>query len=80
MTAPPETRQQSIERRAAELLAQLSVAEKLTLLEGSTDFWPGMVDIASRDASHAHPWPAGVLPRLGLTGLHFVDGPRGVVL
>jgi len=80
MTAPPETRQEVIDRRAADLLAQLSVAEKLALLEGSTDFWPGMVDIASRDASHAHPWPAGVLPRLGLTGLHFVDGPRGVVL
>ena len=80
MPAPPETHQQSIERRAQELLAQLSVAEKLALLEGDTDFWPGMVDIASRDASHLHPWPAGVLPRLGLAGLQFVDGPRGVVL
>jgi len=80
MTAPPETDQQSIERRAQELLAQLSVAEKLALLEGNTDFWPGMVDIASRDASHLHPWPAGVLPRLVLAGLQFVDGPRGVVL
>ncbi|MCP9890951.1 glycoside hydrolase family 3 C-terminal domain-containing protein [Cyanobium sp. Aljojuca 7D2] len=39
-----------------------------------------MVDIASRDASHVHPWPAGAVPRLGLTGLQFVDGPRGVVL
>lgn len=80
MTAPPETDQQSIERRAQELLGQLSVAEKLALLEGDTDFWPGMVEIASRDASHLHPWPAGVLPRLGLAGLQFVDGPRGVVL
>ncbi|MDH4406195.1 MAG: glycoside hydrolase family 3 C-terminal domain-containing protein [Cyanobium sp. D14.bin.5] len=80
MTAQPETDQQSIERRVQELLAQLSVAEKLALLEGNTDFWPGMVDIASRDASHLHPWPAGVLPRLGLAGLQFVDGPRGVVL
>ena len=43
MPAPPETDQQSIERRAQELLAQLSVAEKLALLEGDTDFWPGMV-------------------------------------
>jgi beta-glucosidase len=39
-----------------------------------------MADIALRDASHRHPWPAGQLPRLGLKGLHFVDGPRGVVL
>jgi beta-glucosidase len=39
-----------------------------------------MADIALRDASHRHPWPAGRLPRLGLGGLQFVDGPRGVVL
>jgi beta-glucosidase len=39
-----------------------------------------MADIALGDASHSHPWPAGQLPRLGLAGLQFVDGPRGVVL
>ena len=66
--------------RAEELLAQLSTAEKLQLLSGATPFWSGMADIALRDASHCHPWPAGVLPRLGLPGLQFVDGPRGVVL
>ena len=66
--------------RAQALLAQLSTSEKLNLLDGDTPFWSGMVDIALRDASHRHPWPAGQLPRLGLGGLHFVDGPRGVVL
>ena len=75
-----QTHAQAVERRARDLLAQLSSAEKLALLEGDTDFWPGMVDIASRDASHVHPWPAGAVPRLGLKGLQFVDGPRGVVL
>ena len=80
MPASPEGGAEAIERRAWDLLAQLSSAEKLALLEGDTDFWPGMVDIASRDASHVHPWPAGAVPRLGLTGLQFVDGPRGVVL
>ncbi len=39
-----------------------------------------MADIALHDASHRHPWPAGAVPRLGLSGLQFVDGPRGVVL
>ncbi len=39
-----------------------------------------MADIALHDASHRHPWPAAALPRLGLGGLQFVDGPRGVVL
>ncbi|MCT0224134.1 glycoside hydrolase family 3 C-terminal domain-containing protein [Synechococcus sp. CS-1328] len=58
----------------------MSLAEKLHLLDGDTPFWSGMVDIATRDASHRHPWPTGCLPRLGLKGLQFVDGPRGVVL
>ena len=65
---------------APALLAQLSPAEKLYLVAGHTPFWAGMAAIALRDASHHHPWPAGQLPRLGLGGLHFVDGPRGVVL
>jgi beta-glucosidase len=68
------------EARARALLAQLSTSEKLNLLDGDTPFWLGMADIALRDASHRHPWPAGQLSRLGLHGLHFVDGPRGVVL
>ena len=70
----------AITARALVLLAQLSTAEKLALLAGDTPFWSGMADIALGDASHSHPWPAGQLPRLGLAGLQFVDGPRGVVL
>ena len=70
----------AIRARALVLLAQLSDAEKLALLDGDTPFWSGMADIALADASHSHPWPAGQLPRLGLAGLQFVDGPRGVVL
>ncbi len=69
-----------ITARAVGLLAELSTAEKLALLAGDTPFWSGMVDIALGDASHSHPWPAGALPRLGLEGLQFVDGPWGVVL
>ncbi|MFU8885087.1 MAG: beta-glucosidase family protein [Cyanobacteriota bacterium] len=71
---------QDLETQALALLAQLTPAEKLQLLDGDTPFWSGMADIALRDASHRHPWPAGQLPRLGLKGLQFVDGPRGVVL
>jgi len=70
----------AIKARALVLLAQLSNDEKLALLDGDTPFWSGMADIALGDASHSHPWPAGQLPRLGLAGLQFVDGPRGVVL
>ncbi len=69
-----------LEYQARALLAQLTLEEKLSLLSGDTPFWAGMVDLALNDASHRHSWPAGVVPRLGLKGLHFVDGPRGVVL
>jgi beta-glucosidase len=68
------------EQRARSLLDRLSLSEKLGMLDGDLPFWGGMVDIALHDRSHRHPWPAGVVPRLGLSGLHFVDGPRGVVL
>jgi len=66
--------------KAEALLQQLTATEKLGLLSGDTPFWSGMADIALQDASHRHPWPAGAVPRLGLQGLQFVDGPRGVVL
>ena len=70
----------NIQAHVDALIEQLTVHEKLGLISGSTPFWPGMAAIALRDRPHRHPWPAGVLPRLGLKGLWFVDGPRGVVL
>ncbi len=66
--------------RAQRLLDSLTPDERLALLSGGTPFWAGMLDIAVADASHRHPWPAAVVPRAGLAGLQFVDGPRGVVL
>ncbi|MEY4358776.1 MAG: hypothetical protein RLZZ631_262, partial [Cyanobacteriota bacterium] len=70
----------ALHARAEALVQQLTLSEKLECISGSTAFWPGMAAIALRDAPHQHPWPAGVVPRLGLNGLQFVDGPRGVVL
>ncbi len=29
---------------------------------------------------HGHPWPAAVVERLGIPGIHFADGPRGCVI
>ncbi|MCP9786642.1 beta-glucosidase family protein [Cyanobium sp. N5-Cardenillas] len=69
-----------LEYQARTQLQRLSLDEKLCLLDGDTPFWGGLADIALHDASHRRPWPAGVLRRLGIAGLHFVDGPRGVVL
>jgi beta-glucosidase len=70
----------SVEQQVERLLAALTLDEKLSLMDGDTDVWPGMVDTARHDAYHRHPWPAGRVARLGIEGIQFVDGPRGVVL
>jgi len=77
---PESTPNRPPELRARLLLASLSQAEKLELLSGQTPFWAGMLDIALADGPHRHAWPAGALPDHDLSGLQFVDGPRGVVL
>lgn len=64
---------------AGELVATMTLAEKLDCLDGDTDFWPGMADMTS-GGYHAHPWPAAAVPRLGVPGIDFVDGPRGSVV
>jgi beta-glucosidase len=62
------------------LLGQLSLEEKLSLLDGDWPFWSGVRELARRGGYHRHPWNAGVVPRLGIHGIRFVDGPRGIVL
>ncbi len=79
-TGPTPDLQRAVADSLSRVMAALRPEEKLALLEGATPFWAGMADIALHDASHCHPWPSGEVPRLGLKGLHFVDGPRGVVL
>lgn len=69
-----------LETQARTQLQRLSLGEKLAMLDGDTPFWGGLAAIAFHDAAHRRPWPAGVVERLGIDGLHFVDGPRGVVL
>ncbi|MEM9563362.1 MAG: glycoside hydrolase family 3 N-terminal domain-containing protein, partial [Actinomycetota bacterium] len=64
---------------AAELVAQMTIEEKLDGLDGDTDFWPGLLDMTS-GGYHRHPWPAAAAGRLGIPGIDFVDGPRGCVV
>jgi len=70
----------AIEARARELLAQLSLEEKVELMGGDLPFWPGMREMNAPGGYSSRNWPAGALPRLGLPGIRFVDGPRGVNL
>jgi len=61
------------------LLGELTLAEKLSLLDGDWPFWSGIREMMG-GGYHRHPWNAGVIPRLGIHGVRFSDGPRGVVL
>ncbi len=65
--------------QAAVLVSAMTLAEKLDCLDGDTDFWTGIVDMSS-GGYHRHTWPAAAVPRLGIPGFAFADGPRGCVL
>jgi beta-glucosidase len=64
---------------AGEIVAAMGVDEQLGCLDGDIEFWPGMIDMVSGGYA-AHPWPAAEVERLGVPGLRFADGPRGVVV
>ena len=64
---------------AAELVGQMTTEERLQVLDGDTELWPGLTDLAT-GGYHRHPWPASAVPRLGVPGFRFADGPRGVVV
>jgi beta-glucosidase len=66
-----------IDARARELLAQLTLDEKIKMMSGDAPFWEGMADMMSGGYAD-HPWVAGEIERLGIPGVRFADGPRGI--
>lgn len=64
---------------ACRLVEAMTLAEKLGCLDGDTPFWEGLIDML-RGGYYEHSYPAALVPRLGIPGLHFSDGPRGVVV
>jgi beta-glucosidase len=68
-----------IEARAQELFGQLTLDEKIKMMSGDVPFWPGIADML-RGGYADHPWVAGAVPRLGIPGVRFADGPRGVIM
>ena len=64
---------------AADLMSRLTEEEKLWLLDGDRAFWPGIFGMVAKGFSGA-PVVAGAVPRLGIPGIRFTDGPRGVVM
>lgn len=76
--AVESARAQGAEAAAAELVGQLTDDELLWLLDGDTPLWSGLLAMARR--YNEHPLEAGRLDRLGIPGIRFTDGPRGVVM
>jgi beta-glucosidase len=70
---------EQIEARAQELLRQLTLDEKIKMMSGDMPFWSGMADMMGGGYAD-HPWVAGAVPRLGIPGVRFADGPRGVIM
>ncbi|MBX6386176.1 MAG: glycoside hydrolase family 3 protein, partial [Microbispora sp.] len=68
-----------VNEAAEDLLRQLTPEERLSLLDGDLPFWPGMHDMMT-NGYNLTPIPMGRIDRLGIPGLLFSDGPRGVVM
>lgn len=64
---------------AAALVADLTLDERLELLDGDLDFWAGLADLIGGGYTE-HTFPGASAPRLGIPGIEFSDGPRGVVI
>ncbi len=60
------------------LLADLTPDERLWLLDGDAEFWAGIAEMAQ--GYNLKPIVMGQIDRVGIPGLRFSDGPRGVVM
>ena len=69
---------EQIEAKARDLLQELSLDEKIHQMSGDTPLFSGM--LAMMRAYNTQPLPAGENLRLGIPGIRFSDGPRGVVM
>ncbi|CAJ0551505.1 Ff.00g114350.m01.CDS01 [Fusarium sp. VM40] len=64
---------------AGRLLSELSLMDRVHLLDGDVPFWEGLRGILC-DRYNRRPFVMGAVPRLKIPGLKFTDGPRGVVM
>jgi len=62
---------------ATGLYERLTDDERLSLLDGDSPFWPGLMEMMGR--YNGTPIVHGAVERLGIPGTRFVDGPRGCV-
>jgi beta-glucosidase-like glycosyl hydrolase len=69
----------SPEVAALDLVAHMTLDEKVHCLDGGVPFWIGVGDITT-GGYHSRPFRGARVERLGIPGFHFSDGPRGVVV
>src|SRR5271165_6332395 len=69
-----------IEERARALRDQLDLDEKISLMHGQLPLWPGLAAMVAPGGYSSRFWVAGEVTRLGIPGIRFTDGPRGVIL
>ena len=69
---------EQIETKARGLLGQMSLDEKIHQMSGDTPLLSGGYEMMY--TYNARPIPAGENLRLGIPGIRFSDGPRGVVM
>lgn len=68
----------SLDAAVAGLAERLTDAELLWLLDGDLTISRGLVEMSQR--YNKVPFEAGRIDRLGIPGIRFTDGPRGVAL
>jgi beta-glucosidase len=69
-----------IDARARALLAQLTLQEKIDMMSGDAPFFEGLQHMENGGYNRIPLTVAGAIPRLGIPGIRFTDGPRGVML
>jgi len=69
-----------IEERSGALRDRLTLDEKISLMHGQFSLWPGLAAMTAPGGYSSRFWVAGEVERLGIPGIRFTDGPRGVIL
>jgi beta-glucosidase len=71
---------EQIDRKAHALLTQLSLDEKISMMSGALPFFQGLYQMSIGGYNRFPLTVAWAIPRLGIPGVRFTDGPRGVML
>jgi len=71
--------EEQVEQRAAEILGKMTLTEKIGQMSGDMGMPAGFFEMFTSGYNRGV-YPAGENLRLGVPGIRFSDGPRGVVL